>query len=321
MRNEGVYLVRQRCRPSHALRLQALAAVNGLAVFVPPVHTRQSPMTVLPSKIKKKVAQSDVILGVVGSGFEQACSLEMNTGIVLRKSMIVMSNPQFENALRPHFGPKLVVIDPANPALTESTILQHLTTMDQNKKNGASSSRNSCVRLADPDCRQRLMRTPRCTIDSSCVIALDHLDHLPKLSFLFSQVLLPKAVRNDLFRRTGTKKRVQSLFRTYAFVEPCDAYDKGAVDILLAERDREGTKDRGEAEAVVQAAQIGAMVIVDDQWGRELAAQGHFKAVFRERISRNHARPTTSFTPDLNRIHLLRVNGFEPLLHLSGNPR
>jgi len=32
-------------------------------------------------------------------------------------------------------------------------------------------------------------------------------------------------------------------------------------------------KDRGEAEAVVQASQLGASVIVDDPWGRELAAR------------------------------------------------
>ena len=31
----------------------------------------------------------------------------------------------------------------------------------------------------------------RCTIDSSCVIALDHLDLVPQLTFLFSVVLVP----------------------------------------------------------------------------------------------------------------------------------
>ncbi len=91
-------------------------------------------MTVLAPEIQQQVAQSDVILGVVGSGLEDACSLEMNTGITLRKSMIVMSNPEFEKTLRPPFGPNLVVIDPANPAQTETAILQRLTTMDQNKK-------------------------------------------------------------------------------------------------------------------------------------------------------------------------------------------
>src|SRR5216684_1086471 len=117
-----------------ALRLQALAAVNGLSVFVPPVHTRQVPTAVLAPEIRQQVIQAEVILGVVGAGLAEACSLEMNAGIMLNKSMIVMSNPEFENTLRPHFGTSLVVIDSANPAQTESAILQHLTTMDQNKK-------------------------------------------------------------------------------------------------------------------------------------------------------------------------------------------
>jgi predicted nucleic acid-binding protein len=117
------------------------------------------------------------------------------------------------------------------------------------------------------------MQPPSCTIDTSCIIALDHLDLLPKLSFLFSRILLPKAVRNELFRDTATKDRVQSLFNTYGFVKRCNDYDKGAVDILLIERVQEGMEDRGEAEAVVQATEVGAMVIVDDQWGRALAAQ------------------------------------------------
>src|SRR6267154_1347327 len=117
------------------------------------------------------------------------------------------------------------------------------------------------------------MRRPRCTIDSSCIIALDHLNLLPTLTFLFSRVLVPKAVREDLFKRRATKDRVQSLFDTYDFLERCDGYEKGAVDFLLAERTRQGMKDRGEVEAVVQASQMGAAVIVDDPWGRKLAAR------------------------------------------------
>lgn len=115
------------------------------------------------------------------------------------------------------------------------------------------------------------MRARRCTIDSSCVIALDHLDLLPKLSFLFSIVLVPKAVREDLFKRRATKDRLQFLFETYAFLQRCDGYEQGAVEFLLAERARQGAQDRGEVEAVVQASQFGATVIVDDPLGRELA--------------------------------------------------
>ena len=115
------------------------------------------------------------------------------------------------------------------------------------------------------------MRARRCTIDSSCIIALDHLNLIPKLSLLFSIVLVPKAVREDLFKRRSTKNRLQSFFDTYAFLQHCDEYDRGAVDFLLAERARRGSRDRGEVEAVVQASQVGAVVIVDDRWGRSLA--------------------------------------------------
>ena len=115
------------------------------------------------------------------------------------------------------------------------------------------------------------MRRRRCTIDSSCVIALDHLGLVPKLSFLFSRVLVPKAVREDLFKRRETKDRLQRSFDDFAFFERCDEYDRGTVEFLLAERARGGHKDRGETEAIIQAVQEGAMVIVDDPWGRQLA--------------------------------------------------
>jgi predicted nucleic acid-binding protein len=117
------------------------------------------------------------------------------------------------------------------------------------------------------------MRTPRCTIDSSCVIALDHLDLLPQLSLLFSRVLVPKAVREELFKRRITKNRLQVLLDTYAFLERCDGYEKGTVDVLLVERTLQGRRDRGEAEAVVQASEFGATILVDDPWGRDLAAR------------------------------------------------
>lgn len=115
------------------------------------------------------------------------------------------------------------------------------------------------------------MRVRRCTIDSSCVIALDHLGLIPQLSLLFSIVLVPKAVREDLFKRRITKDRMQALFETYAFFQRCDGYEQGTVDFLLSERVRQGSQDRGEVEAVVQASQVGASVVVDDPWGRELA--------------------------------------------------
>jgi hypothetical protein len=101
------------------------------------------------------------------------------------------------------------------------------------------------------------MRPSRCTIDSSCLIALDHLDLLPRLSFLFSIVLVPKAVREELFKRRITKDRLQSLFEDNAFFQRCDGYEKGTVDFLLAERTREGAQDRGEVERWCKLPSLG----------------------------------------------------------------
>ena len=92
------------------------------------------------------------------------------------------------------------------------------------------------------------MRSPTCTIDASSFIALDHLDLLPRPSLLFSRVLLPKAVRKELFRRRATKDRLRAVLDSCAFVECCDDYDKGAVDILLIERATQGVEDRGEVD-------------------------------------------------------------------------
>jgi predicted nucleic acid-binding protein len=115
------------------------------------------------------------------------------------------------------------------------------------------------------------MQLPACTIDSSCLIALDHLDLIPRLILLFNTVLVPKAVRSDLYRRRASKDRLRKYFEEYAFFQPCDRYDRTAVDLLLIERRVTGSRDRGEAEAVVQASEAGASVIVDDRWGRKLA--------------------------------------------------
>jgi len=100
---------------------------------------------------------------------------------------------------------------------------------------------------------------------------LDAVGALPLLSFLFSLVLLPKAVREELFRRRETEDRFGILLRELAFIVPCDDYDQAELDILFTGRSVRGTKDRGEAESIAQASKKGASVIIDDMWGRKQA--------------------------------------------------
>jgi len=117
-----------------ALRLQALGAVNGLTVYVPPAHTRQSPAVLLDPESGQKLKDADVVLGVIGAGVSEACRQELNTSRALPKPTIVMSDPLFAAQLQPYFGPNLVVIDPVNPDRTELAIVQHLKSIDAGQK-------------------------------------------------------------------------------------------------------------------------------------------------------------------------------------------
>jgi hypothetical protein len=113
-----------------ALRLQALAAVHGLTVYVPPAYTRTASPTLLGPAVGQKLEEAEVILGVVGAGLTEACRQELNTGIALRKTTIVMADPAYAPQLQPYFGPNLVVIDPANPDRAELGIVEHLKAVD-----------------------------------------------------------------------------------------------------------------------------------------------------------------------------------------------
>lgn len=119
-----------------ALRLQALAGVNGLTVFVPPAHTRLGSTPLIDPQSAQKLSEAEILLGVVGSGLTEACRQELNTGIALHKTTIVMTDPIFAPQLQPYFGANLVIIDPANPDRAEFGIVQHLKAVDaeQNAK-------------------------------------------------------------------------------------------------------------------------------------------------------------------------------------------
>jgi predicted nucleic acid-binding protein len=100
---------------------------------------------------------------------------------------------------------------------------------------------------------------------------------IPQLSLLFEVVWVPRAVRREFYKRRAAKNQMWRLFKDFAFVRPCNAYEQGAVELHLIERDRLDARDQGEAEAVVQAAQFGAAVMVDDAWGREIAEKNELE--------------------------------------------
>jgi predicted nucleic acid-binding protein len=97
---------------------------------------------------------------------------------------------------------------------------------------------------------------------------------LAALSVQFDRILVPSKVRSEL--RDGGERNQAALdaLSEYAIFENCDDYEPALVQWLLDSRAaaKEG-RDRGEAEAVVQAAKRGAhMVLTDDRLGRKWAA-------------------------------------------------
>src|SRR5438067_11831004 len=109
-----------------ALRLQALGVVNGLTIYVPPAYTRERSPSLTDPESAQKLRDAEVILGVIRVGLSEACRQELNTGMALKKNMIVMSSPAFASDLQPVFASNLVVIDPANPGAAEIGIVGHL---------------------------------------------------------------------------------------------------------------------------------------------------------------------------------------------------
>ncbi|MGH9721990.1 MAG: hypothetical protein ACRD8O_17420 [Bryobacteraceae bacterium] len=115
------------------LRLQALAAVNGLTVFVPPAHTRQA--TSLPEQDEDMLRDSDVFLGVVGVGLSEACR-QLNLSQQLGKATLVFADPTLAAQVRQYFQGNLIAIDPADPAQAEVAMVRNLKSMGLDQESG-----------------------------------------------------------------------------------------------------------------------------------------------------------------------------------------
>jgi hypothetical protein len=119
-----------------ALRLQALAAVNGLSAYVPPVFTRRVRTINLEPESDAKLLESDVILGVVTTSISDTLRQELETARELSKEAIIIADPSSASPLQGYFPGRVVVIDPANPAAAEEEIVKLLkrTEIEQKAK-------------------------------------------------------------------------------------------------------------------------------------------------------------------------------------------
>ncbi len=112
-----------------ALRLQALGAAHGLTVYVPPAYTRQGFAPIYDPDAQAKLAETEVVLGVLGAGLTETCRQELSMGLTLKKNMVVMASPHLAPGLGTTFGSNLVLIDPVDPGATERAMVEHLKGM------------------------------------------------------------------------------------------------------------------------------------------------------------------------------------------------
>jgi hypothetical protein len=113
-----------------ALRLQALGAVNGLTVYVPPAYTREPAAPEHDPETAQKLRGADLVLGLVSAEFSEGCRQELNAGLEFRKPTLVMADPGIAPELQPDFGQNFIAIDPAHPDRTERELVRYLAAVD-----------------------------------------------------------------------------------------------------------------------------------------------------------------------------------------------
>jgi len=111
------------------------------------------------------------------------------------------------------------------------------------------------------------------TVDTSVLVSLQSAELLGAVSVLFDRLLVPTRVREELEEGQEGNRIALRAMQDFAIFEACSNYDRTSVDLLLKTRKHLNQgEDEGEAEAVIQAAQGSAsMVLTDDGLGREWA--------------------------------------------------
>ena len=109
-------------------------------------------------------------------------------------------------------------------------------------------------------------------IDSSALISLIHLELARKLSLFFQFVYIPRSVQTEVNRKSRFRYRLNKLYNMDIF-KRCAAGNEFNI-LLLKEL------NRGEAEAIVQAQEIGAtFLIADERPAREIGERHGLRSV------------------------------------------
>lgn len=116
-------------------------------------------------------------------------------------------------------------------------------------------------------------------IDTSVLIALDHVELLEHLGTHYERVLVPSRVRGEFLSETPDPLRAVSTLLDASPFEPCDDFDLPSLEILKERL------DPGEAEAIAQMQpQAADCLLIDESDGRRVALEARHRVVGTARI-------------------------------------
>lgn len=127
----------------------------------------------------------------------------------------------------------------------------------------------------------------KAVIDTSCLRCLLLLDlsfpqyNLFRALFLrYYSVHIPRHVVNEISRKGRKRGQLNRVLQQYPSLMKCNVLDQYAAQLLYDRKRNPGaTIDRGEAEAIIQAREIGAAeVLIDERQGTKIA-QAHSLSV------------------------------------------
>lgn len=115
-----------------ALRLQTMAAVYGMTVYVPPATTRHAATSELIPEVQKQLDNADVVLAVITQAPTLSALSEMNWALARGRLLIPIVSagvPAQYYAQFPHF-----VVNPTDPSQTAGQIVRFLAEKHQADK-------------------------------------------------------------------------------------------------------------------------------------------------------------------------------------------
>ena len=130
-----------------AFRLQTMAAVYGMTVYVPPATTRHQATAALIPEVQQELADSNVVLGVITQIPVPGAVSEMNFALASGKLLIPIVSSTVPPESYAHFLPHFVV-DPADPSKAEGRIVHFLLEQKQQAEKGTGNGTGALLALA-----------------------------------------------------------------------------------------------------------------------------------------------------------------------------